>query len=546
MTTQAPAGAAADHDAPAPAPVAGRAGDRLADLAAVGLPTLLSAVLVLHDLGTRSLWVDEGATFSYASQHGTALWRAVTNDGGNMAAYYAGMHVVLELFGTSTVVLRLPSALATIATVPVCFALVRRLFDRRAASLAALFVASSLPLVYWGQMARAYAPCVLALSAATWALVVAQQTRRRVAYVAYAVLAALSISLILLAALAVAAQLASVALRRRGDIALRPLAAAVGAIVVLSVPVALVALAHGSRSLAWIPATGPPLDATNRYLYEFVASAEQGGAPIGGGARLVAWAMTACWALALALFAVCVVRRRRSDETFAWGLLLATFLLPAVVTYLMSELVHPVLNDRYLLPAVAPASMVAGVAVSRLRPAPAAWLCGLVLVGLRVGQIPPTYGVSLENWRSATSYVLAASHPGDCAAFFVADGFPVFDYYLLRSDSRKPRPTPVLPNVSWASRHPFELDPATISPAALPAVVAHCERLWLVETHEGGHRAGPGVPAYQVAKFDAYRVLVTELHPSYVVVDTKAFTGVRVVLFARRPMAVTVGAGRGP
>jgi 4-amino-4-deoxy-L-arabinose transferase-like glycosyltransferase len=66
-----------------------------------------------------------------------------------------------------------------VASVPVCYALVRQLFDRRAATISAFFVAASVPFVYWGQTARAYAPAVFLVSASTLAFVVGLQTARR-------------------------------------------------------------------------------------------------------------------------------------------------------------------------------------------------------------------------------------------------------------------------------------------------------------------------------------------------------------------------------
>ena len=61
---------------------------RLLDLAAVGLPTLLGLILCLYDLNTRSLWLDEAASITIASQHGAALGAAMAHDGGNMLGYY--------------------------------------------------------------------------------------------------------------------------------------------------------------------------------------------------------------------------------------------------------------------------------------------------------------------------------------------------------------------------------------------------------------------------------------------------------------------------
>ena len=90
----------------------------------------LASGLVLYDLGARSLWVDEATTWGVARQHGAALWQAVLQDGGNMSGFYMATHFVVELFGSSPLVLRFAPALAFVATVPCCYLLVRRLFER--------------------------------------------------------------------------------------------------------------------------------------------------------------------------------------------------------------------------------------------------------------------------------------------------------------------------------------------------------------------------------------------------------------------------------
>jgi mannosyltransferase len=119
-------------------------------------PAVLAGVLGLIGLSGRSLGFDEGATVSIAAQHGAALWRAIAHDGGNMSAYYLFMHVLIGVFGNGLVVLRLPSAIATVLTVALIAVIAQRLFaDRRVSAAAGVLAAVSLPLLYWGQAARA-------------------------------------------------------------------------------------------------------------------------------------------------------------------------------------------------------------------------------------------------------------------------------------------------------------------------------------------------------------------------------------------------------
>ncbi len=93
----------------------------------------LAAGLVFYDLGARSIWIDEATTWGTASQHGSSLWYWMLHDGGNMLGYYAAMHVLIPIIGSSPTALRVPSALCAVLTVPCGYFLLRRLFDGTAA-----------------------------------------------------------------------------------------------------------------------------------------------------------------------------------------------------------------------------------------------------------------------------------------------------------------------------------------------------------------------------------------------------------------------------
>lgn len=525
--------------APEPEAARGTAGRlRLADVAAALVPTALAAGFVIYSLGSRSLWIDEATTFATASQHGATLWHWVLNDGGNMFAYYAGMHVVVALFGSSPVTLRLPSALAFVGTVPFAFALTRRLFDLRAATISAFLVAASLPIIYWAQMARAYTFGVMLVTASTYALVCAVQTRKRWAYVLFVACSVLAIYMILLSVLVVAAQCCSLALRRRRDIPLQALAICVGSIALLSLPMGIAAFIHGSAQLGWI---APPALSFEKYVLKFVASAETAGVSLTSTAHLVFIAMLAAWAAAALQFTYSLVRSGRSERTWALGLLGACFVVPIAALLVVSELFQPVFSDRYALLTVPFASILAGVALSRIRPAPLAWAAGIALVVLRALQIPASYGVEIETWNTAAAYVVSSAQPRDCIAFFVSDGFPAFDYYVLAATGPHPRlPQLVLPATTWSAKTPYVLDPAVIPARSLPAVVASCPRLWLVLTHQGGDPPGaPGALPYQVRKYEAYLVLSAEVNSAYRLASYTRFTSVDVALYDRREPPVS-------
>ena len=123
-----------------------------------------------------------------------------------------------------------------------------------------------------------------------------------------------------------------------------------------------------------------------------------------------------------------------------WQLLLvlAWVLIPtvlAVVLYAAGEPVELARITILMMPALA---LLLAWALFRpfVPPALAIFLCAALLV-LRLAQVVPNYGVSPENWKAATTYVLANTPAGEpaCIAFYPQDGREPFEYYLLRSGS---------------------------------------------------------------------------------------------------------------
>ena len=83
-------------------------------------PAVLAAGLSFYEIGARSIWLDESASISIASQHGAALGTAMAHDGGNMLAYYALVHVMIEVFGNGIVALRAHRRLRRRARLVLC------------------------------------------------------------------------------------------------------------------------------------------------------------------------------------------------------------------------------------------------------------------------------------------------------------------------------------------------------------------------------------------------------------------------------------------
>ena len=472
-------------------------------------PAVLAALLTAYELSTRSLWLDEGATVAIASQHGHALWRGIGHDGGNMLAYYLLLHVVITAFGDAAAVIRLPSVLADAATAAIVAGLGLRLTggDRRVAASAGTLTAVSLPLVVWGQDARGYALMVTFTAGSFLALAAVLSAPPPAALgplVAFGgcLLAALYIGFDAVAV--VPAQLVILLTRRRHA---RPLLLALGAVALLCVPLLVLAAGRGAGQLFWVPGPTPSV------LGQTLAVLTSAGLP----PNFHVTALTVAVAVVTVLAAAAALRVATRSRPLPWQLWLpiSWLLVPLVLAVVASLAGVPVELQRLAILLIPALSLI--LARSGLPPA-AAWGGLILLLALRLAVLAPTYGISPENWKAATRYVVATG-AGDrsrssataCVAFYPEDGRMPFDYYLPASVRAGAALTPVLPSAPWSSVRPYVERYVVPSASRLAAIVAGCPALWLVASHEG-QRVGPSESRKNYA---GYRSLLATLGHLY-------------------------------
>lgn len=464
----------------------------------MAIPSLLGLALCLYQITTRSLWLDESATVAITSQHGAGFGAALAHDGGNMLAYYALVHVLIGWFGSSALVIRLPAAIAAAATVALVGMLGLRLAGRRVAAVAGLLTAVSLSLVYWGQDARGYTPMIALVAGSFLALVAILEGRGRWGpWVGYVLCTTLATYMGLEAVLIIPAQLlALIWFRDRW----RPVVAGVAVTAACCIPLAVLAADRGSGQLFWVPA---PSARVLKQILDALASS---------GLQPSFYTSTSTVLLTLTLLVLIggglrtwtVWRAGGRDTVWPPALMFAWLLVPAVAALIESAVGQSIFQARYLLVSLPAVSLLlawtlAGPhALSAPRPVRLLSLGALVaLIALRALQLAPAYGVSSEDWRGLTDYVVAHAQPRDCIAFYPLDNRQAFRYYL-RDFARAPRP--ILPTLPWRYVRPFIEDYSSLSSAELAALPQRCGRVWLVASHEG-KVGGPPVSRGNYARF---------------------------------------------
>jgi len=248
---------------------------------------LLAAVLRLSTLGLQSFWYDEAFTPVHVLH--PSLWatlRAVAHTENTPPLWYVIAWADSRVLGTGEVALRLPSALAGVATVPVMGAIARELADRRAALLAAALVAVNPLFVWYSQEARAYELFVLTAALAMLFFVRAERdpTPARMAWFALGgALALLTHYFAVFLLIPMVLWLAWEQWRRRsGGGRATPLA--IGALAVVGLALLPLISAQGGHGTQWIGrwALSSRLQAIPQYYLTGTS-----GAPLGHGVELL-------------------------------------------------------------------------------------------------------------------------------------------------------------------------------------------------------------------------------------------------------------------
>jgi mannosyltransferase len=497
----------------------------LLTVAAVAVPTVLALALCLYEITARSLWLDEAATVAIASQHGAAFGSALAHDGGNMLSYYSLLHVLIGAFGKGALVLRLPSAIAAGATVCCVCLLALRLFDRKVAFGAGLLTAVSLSLVYWGQNARGYSLMVALIAASFLALVTALQSERPLAlWIAYAVLTVGAVYAGLEAVLVVPGQLI-VLLWCRDRV--RPLALVLAICAACCVPLAVLAASRGSSQLFWVP--GPSVTTAKQVVQALASSGLQPNFYTGTGGILLALTALVLGGGGWRLWRLAADPGGRS-AAFGPSLVLAWMVIPFLLALVESTLGQSIFQPRYMLVSLPAVSLLlAWTALSRRVPLAVGIGLVTVLLALRVAQLAPSYGVSPENWRAATSYVAAHAEPGDCLAFYPLDNRQPFQYYV---GGRAGAPRSILPAVPWNAVPAYVEDYATLPSSQVGALPARCGRVLLVSSHEGAV-GGPPISRQNHARLLALETGLKREYPRSRTLSFGTAKTITLTVFAR-------------
>jgi mannosyltransferase len=432
---------------------------------ALAVPIAVGIVAAAWQLGSKPLWLDETFQAHLVSlPAGRFIVRVLTFE-----VFGAPYHAILwawKFAGTNEAMLRLPSALSAVATLPVTFIIARRVLSVGWASVAALLMALNGMWVHYAQEARPYALWMLLASLSTLALLRAvEQPERRLRWLAYVLLTALAGWTHLITGFVVLAHALALAMHSEARRWWRPAAASVVISLMSMVPIAIAITTYNPERWGWM--RRPTLDR----LWDGLAQLA-GGVP-----DPLAVVVLGSWLVG----AVVAIHRWRQDRRRWWSMVVIVgwALLVALGPWLVSH-VRLMYAPRYLVAALPALALLLAIGLSSIRPRMAGIaLAGLLAVVGLFGVVSWYDRVDRADWRSATQLVVSQGTASDGLAFFsprTFDGGVMYQYrYYLTQHGEPDRPT--------IARLPPGDAPLE---QRVAAAVTGLDRLWTIGESYGG------------------------------------------------------------
>lgn len=402
-------------------PSSGRKGsDRFwLDAAVLSGITLIAAFLRLHSIGAREFWFDETLSVAVAKMPWRQFFLTLWYREANMALYFLCLRFWLAL-GTAPGMIRALSAVFSIATVPLIYALGARFFGRTTGQVAAWVLAINAFHIRYAQEARGYTLVVFFGTLATWLLVRNLEEPASAHWTAYAIVCAAAVYSHLFGLLVVLVHVLALAFPRRQVTPWRDIARSLTGFACSLLPMAIFALRSKTDTVDWIAPTDP------LKIVDFWRDL------VGSPGNI----LVALEAIVVAIAGYCAWRALRGADraTNGWtyALLFAWLFVPPAAT-IAASWVHPIFLPRYLIICLPALTLLVASSITRLRAkAIAALVCGAISFFSILGTMSyyhHDFGWVTDGWDAATSYVLDRAQPGDGVFFYMSTAHVPFEYY---------------------------------------------------------------------------------------------------------------------
>ncbi|GAA3165050.1 hypothetical protein GCM10010466_64910 [Planomonospora alba] len=422
-------------------------------------PAVLALMLGLWGTSRLSFWRDEGVTASVVRRTVPEIFHFLGNLDAVHGTYYLLLHPLAAVFGTSELVLRLPSALATAAAAAGVTALGHRLLSPQT-GLAAGFIYAVAPYAsHFALEARPYAMATALTVLATLLFVRTAEQDGKGRYALYGCVLVVLGMIHLFALLVLPAHLATLLLQRRWTHVRWWFVTVSIAIAVLS---PLIAVSASQRAqVGWL--TRPGLDDVAALVLVFAGS----------------------WPLALLMGAVVatgsvLARREQAQASMLLPLVVPWLVLPPAALLLLSQ-VHPLYSARYVSMSLPALALLVAAGMTRFPPSirlVSLLTVAVLAVPAHVSQRQPDRRP--DHLREAATILSRHASPGDVIVYLPTNRRAVAGAYP--DGFRQLRDVTMLVSPAQAGNlGGVEVDPGEIRRRLKEKSVA---RAWLLEGEE--------------------------------------------------------------
>jgi mannosyltransferase len=442
----------------------------------VTLATVAMAVATLWELGDHSLWLDEGFTVMHTRLPDDRFLPLLAKEA-NASLHSVLLHGWVQVSEAAWWV-RLPSAVAATAAVPVTYLLGRRLFGTATGCVAAVLFATNGFVVEYGQEARGYALLILVSAAAGLLFVRFLQEQTTASWLAWVVVASLLGYAHFYGVFVLGAQVLVLVGRRHLPTPWTKVWQGLAVIALAHLPLAAFFVFGGDQGQSG----GIPELTLARLVGVFARLSGNLGIPL---ALLVA--------VPCVVALVDLVRGRHQLDERRWGVLfLTTWILLPIVTVAVLSLAKPLYGARYFVEVIPALAVLTarGLSLVRLRTFRLALGTAIVLLGAAAVVVwhvqPPR-----EDAQGVAELLASPGdgvQEGDVVLFAPWYARIPVELYLEDHDDVVARLEPGYPDAAWGTWEPDE-DPGHLDADVLAAAASGTDRVWLVSraSDDGAH-----------------------------------------------------------
>ena len=407
----------------------------------VVLLTCVALVLRVIALGHKPLWQDEVFSVLFCRMPWARFWSILKSAETNMALYYLLLRPWMRVF-TSDAGVRALSLIPSVLTVPVIFAVGRRLYDKRVGLWSAgLFAVNACSIVY-AQEARGYSWLVFFVALSYWAFLRVFDAPSLLHCLIYLLASIAAFYCHFYAVFVLLSQLCTLIFVWRSA----PWRAFIPNWIVIALAafpgLRVALLSHGSN-LWWLPRPG-----LVEVYHTITFLAAEDGKAVG--------TTVAVFMLVPIIYALRSAFRPDRIESLLAPLGLLT---PVVVTLMLSAW-RPMFFHRFLIICLVPFVLLVAAGLEQMTPRFARPL-GAMMVLLSLTATGLSYTKIREDWRDAAAYTARVDGSAP-VVFFLKDAGTPFSFYRERTVSpmteaqmlRLETPPTEVQAKSWAAMYP--------------------------------------------------------------------------------------------